>query len=68
VTLHFVTVQTEDALDAIMYGQVKSGYFENWNTCLILKSEMVILWKTRVTFFYIMIPNGSQSGIHWVPQ
>jgi hypothetical protein len=29
VTLHFVTVQTEDALDAIMYGQVKSGYFEN---------------------------------------
>jgi hypothetical protein len=35
VTLHFVTVQTEDALYAIMHGQVKVG---------ILKTEIPALY------------------------
>lgn len=60
VTLHyFVTVQTEDRLTCNYVWPCESGHFENWNTCLILKSEMVILWKTRVTFFLSWYPMSS---------
>ncbi len=60
VTLHcFVTVQTEDRLTCNNVRPCESGHFENWNTCLILKSEMVILWKTRVTFFLSWYPMSS---------